>query len=268
MVLFIWIVPVLFLIFGTLVGINLTIADAEVARFLEGYLAITGVFAAVLVAIVTWIQGQGVGSRQTGFSQLRSGISKLSTISCSMRDNVGRASPEHQQLLGNWATATDGIIEELNEITPLWEGWERDKRLERLLSEDTERGAQVLKATGAFLPRDPVWSRIWTDIESSTRDVLIGLYWLSEGARASRLFHKLVPFLVSAFSLLILSLIGRVVLLAQNVCDKTNSVLVIFFALLLVFHLLWLGNLFWQWWSEQRCQEKAWTMTRAPERNT
>lgn len=152
MVLFIWILPVLLLVLSIFVEINLVIPDAEVTGFLDGYLAITGVFTAALVAIVAWIHGQGVSSRQTGFGQLRSAISRLSTLSCSMRDNTGRGSPEHRALLDGWATATDGIIEDLNEVTPSWEGWETDKSLEGRPAEYTNRGTQVLQTTGTFLP--------------------------------------------------------------------------------------------------------------------
>lgn len=268
MVLCLWIIPVLFLTLATLVGINLGIESAAVATFLDAYLAIVGVFTVVLVAIVTWIHSQGVSSRQVGFGQLRSATRKLSTLSNSMYENLGRASPQHQQLLANWADATDRTIEHLNEIKPAWAGWERDKDLEPILREYTDTGATVLQRTGAFLPRDLVWSRIWIDIDSSTRDVDIGLYWMSEGARAGRLFRKLMPFLISTFALLISTLVGRVVLLTHNVCDKTNSVLVIFFTLSLVLHLFWLGYLFLEWWNEQRRQEEAWQMSDLSQHNT
>ncbi|GAH02436.1 unnamed protein product, partial [marine sediment metagenome] len=124
----IWGIPVV-LLFLCLQGIIpvTTVAALEFAHVFREFITIAGIFTAAFIAITIWIHSQNVNNRQTGFGQLRSAINALSIFSDSMRAHIGRASPEHQQLLKDWASATDKAMEDLNEITPSWKGWETEE---------------------------------------------------------------------------------------------------------------------------------------------
>lgn len=222
-----------------------------------------GITAAILIAAFTTVLAQVRTKQDSGFPVFLESLGQLKIIAALMEAVLPRvANSATQPAIAQWAELRDQVISSLDDITPVWGGYEEDTQLENELHQ------YVVASTGpllliAILVGQQTFANLQIRQQQSVRGILISLRALDEAAVDRRLAASLVKVFASVSVLLICCLLVRIfagVGYGQGGIDSTWVNLFIYMLLsgLAVAHLSALLHVVLHWWRRLRLSEKHW----------
>ena len=186
---------------------TLTSLTADMVGFL-------GVVVAVLIAAITTLYSLSSQNRNSGFITFLQGLNQLRQVPDMIKEIKDQVRVEIQEPLYRWYLFTLEIVNELNEVTPDWRGYDSSPQLEtrirRYVSLSTaELGNIVLHSTDNQDDSLTKVSQIRTLGDSSLRSAVIGLRNMDLGVVGNQLVGRLMGLSLSLTLLLMSVLIVR-----------------------------------------------------------
>lgn len=222
-----------------------------------------GVTAAILIAAFTAALTQVRTKQDSGFRVFLESLGSFKIIGMLMETVLSRvANPATQPAIAQWTELREQVISALDDITPVWRGYDEDMQLESRLHQYVGASTGPLILIGILVGQQTS-HELQTRQEQDVRGILISLRALDEAAVDRRLVASLVKVFASVLVLLICCLLVRMlagVEFDKGGIDSTWVNLFIYLLLpgLAVVHLAALLNVVLRWWRRIRLSEKNW----------
>jgi hypothetical protein len=253
---------ILVIIYNSVLCKNIITDNYTIEKFVNittDLIGFIGVLTTILIAVLTWTYSLSRNNSDTGFATLRNSINQMETLSENMAQDITRANTQNQKMLLDWVFKTNDITDELNEITPVWEGWEKNQSLENDLVTYTDIYKSFDPSLINFLISDQKWSIYRVKQGQGIRNIFIGLFSMDRGVVLKQLFDRIIEIF---FSLIILLMILLILRLFEDIPinfiwgNLVNATLAATISLLSVAHLIWLAWAIWQWKKEVSKRDK------------
>ena len=179
----------------------------KVASITGSLIGFLGVTAAILIAAFTTILTQVRTKQDSGFPVFLESLGSLKIIAASMEAVLSRvANSSIQPAIAQWAELREQVISSLDDITPVWGGYDEDTQLEDKLNQYVRASTGPLSLI-AILAGQQTFTELQIRHEQSVRGILISLRALDEAAVDRRLVAKFVKVFASVSVLLICCLL-------------------------------------------------------------
>ena len=196
------------------VGIGMLDFPVRTLTALTGVMvAFLGVVVAVLMAAITTMYSLSSQNRNSGFITFLQGLNQFRQVPDKIDEIRDQVSAEIQGLLYRWYLITLEFVEQMNEITPDWGGYDSSPDLENRMQQYVELSTSELASIALHSDGNQddglKVSQIRTHGDSSLRTMIIGLRNMDLGIVGSCLVGRLMGLSLSLTLLLLLVLIVR-----------------------------------------------------------
>ena len=222
-----------------------------------------GVTTAILIAAFTTAHVQARTKQSSGYGEFLESVGSFKAVVFELETSLGLAvSQLTAKRMVQWSDAKEKLVATLDEITPLWQGYDSDPQVE-------QHSQDYVKAS--WLPllvmadqRNQRWSEeLRMRQELSLRKITIGLRVLDEAAVDRRFAESLVKILASLSALLIccilvLAISGVGYGQEGEVANWVNLLVYLYLPILAIGNFFALLVVVFAWWLRLRRSDDAW----------
>ena len=238
----------------------------NVSSIVDTLIVFLGVTTAILIAALMTAHVQARTKQDSGFDAFLKFLGSFKVVVLEIDEIL--KSIAHQGFeasLGQWASTTDRLITALNEVTPLWRGYDHDAKLECLLSlyvnSSTAPVFLVIQPNTAITQKRS--NDLQIEHEQSLRGLLVGLSILDEATVERRFAGSLVKIFASLSLLLLCCLLVRMAAgvgygQVGTVSNWVNLFIYVFLPGIAIVNFVVLLYVVLTWWSRLQRRDEMW----------
>ena len=232
----------------------------NVVSIVEILIVFLGVTAAILIAVFMTAHVQARMKQVSGFEVFLDSLGDFKSSAAEILASFGRVGAQEDQATWSaWGQSTDGLIEALDTVTPLWRGYESSTTLECKLLQYVNTWTLPI----SLMMAQQEWDELRIRHEQSLRKLVIGLKIIDEGAVEQRFATSLIKIFISLSILLICCLIVLILAgIEYRDVGVGSSWLNLFVYLLLpgvaIVNFIALLYVVLQWWRRLQRRDASW----------